>query len=181
MKRRYAYKQNDNYKLLEIDKPFFKGYACFLKLQNVEKPLVVFNGKEEVCIKNNDYEWIEVYPTNGKFAITIMYDNKGNLIEWYFDISKNIGIENGIPYEDDLYLDMVITPSGERIVLDENELLEAKENGVITQDDVNNAYKTLSELEEKYVNNFGDLVRFTDYLLDVFKSSKFEENMQIKK
>lgn len=172
MKRRYAFNKNDNYRLLKIDESFFKGYACFLKLKNVENPLIVYNGKENICIKDNDYKWIEVYPTNENYAITIMYDNKGNLIEWYFDISKKIGIENGIPYEDDLYLDLVIMPNGERIVIDEDELLNAKENGDITQEDVKLAYEVLKKLDNKYVNNFNELINLTNYLLSKFKLNK---------
>ncbi len=172
MTRRYAYNENDNYSLLKIDESFFRGYACFLKLQNIENPLIVYNGNENICIKDNDYEWIEVYPTDGNFAITIMYDDNGNLIEWYFDISKSIGLENGIPYEDDLYLDLIITPSGERIVIDEDELLNAKAIGDITQEDVDNAYKILQELDEKYVNNLDELTKLTNYLLNRFKSSE---------
>lgn len=172
LKRRYAFNKNDNYRLLKIDESFFKGYACFLKLKNVEKPLIVYNGNENICIKDNDFEWIEVYPTNENYAITIMYDNKGNLIEWYFDISKKIGIENGIPYEDDLYLDLVITPNGERIVIDEDELLNAKENGDITQEDVKLAYEVLKKLDNKYVNNLNELKNLTNYLLSKFKLIK---------
>lgn len=169
MKRRYAFNKKDNYRLLNIDEPFFKGYACFLKLKNVENPLIVYNGKENICIKDNDFEWIEVYPTNENYAITIMYDNKGNLIEWYFDISKKIGIENGIPYEDDLYLDLVIMPNGERIVIDEDELLNAKENGDITQEDVKLAYEVLKKLDNKYVSNLNELINLTNYLLNKLK------------
>ena len=170
MKRRFAYDLSDDYRLLKINEPFFKGYACFLKLQNVERPLIVYNGKENICIKDNNYEWIEVYPTDGKYALTIMYDDKGKLIEWYFDISKNIGLENGIPYEDDLYLDMIITPNGEKIVLDENELLEARQKGDITQEDVDEAYKTLSMLDNKYAKNIEELNRLTNHLLSRFKN-----------
>ena len=169
MKRRYAYNLEDNYKQLRIDEEFFKGYACYLKLQNIQKPLIVNNLKEEICIRDNGYEWIEVYPDNGKYAITIMYDDKNNLIEWYFDISKEVGIENNIPYEDDLYLDMIITPTGEEIVVDEDELLAARDNNAITQNDVDDAYQTLKELEEKYVNNFSELIKLTDYLKEQFK------------
>lgn len=168
MKRRFAYNLNDNYKQIRVDEDFFKGYACLLKLQNIEKPLIVNNGRETICIRDNNYEWIEVYPENGKYAITIMFDDNNNLIEWYFDISKNIGIENGIPYEDDLYLDMIITPNGERIVIDEDELLEARDKGDITQVDVDSAYQTLRELEEKYVNNIQELVKLTNYLSEQF-------------
>lgn len=142
----------------------------FLKFKNIEKPLIVNNSRDNICIRDNNYEWIEVYPENGKYAITIIFDDNNNLIEWYFDISKNIGIENGIPFEDDLYLDMIITPDGEEIVIDENELLEAKDSGDITQKDVDSAYQTLRELEEKYVNNIQELIKLTNYLKERFKS-----------
>ena len=168
MKRRYAYSLEDNYKQVRIDEDFFKGYACFLKLQNIQKPLIVNNGKEEICIRDNGYEWIEVYPDNSKYAITIMFDDNNNLIEWYFDISKNVGIENGIPFEDDLYLDLIITPNGERLVVDEDELLSAKDSGVITQEDVDSAYSTLQLLDNKYCNNIQELRNLTNYLFQVF-------------
>ena len=176
MKRRYAYKEDDNYKILKIDESFFDGYSVLLKLSNVDKPLIVNNGDTSICIKDNDYTWIEVYPNNGNYAITIMYDDKGNLIEWYFDISKSVGIEDGIPYEDDLYLDLIITPDGEEIVIDEDELLEAKEEGKISQEDVDLAYSTLKLLEEKYVNNIDELNKITDYLLNRFDIKKNNKN-----
>ena len=168
MKRRFAYDINDDYKQIKIDEDFFKGYVVYLKLNNISKPLIVNNGKEFICIRDNNYEWIEVYPENGKYVITIMFDDKNNLIEWYFDISKNIGILNGIPYEDDLYLDMIITPSGEKIIIDEDELMSAYNRGDITLDDVSNAYQTLKLLEDKYVNNIQSLVDLTNDLCRCF-------------
>jgi hypothetical protein len=170
MKRRFACNVDDNYRILEIQESYFKGHAVFLKFQDIEKPLVVYNGEENICIRDNNYEWIEVYPIEGKYAITIMYDDNGNLIEWYFDISKKVGIENGIPYEDDLFLDMIITPTGEKIIIDEDELLEARDNGFITQEDVDSAYNTLKELEDKYANNIDELFMLTNGLLSKFKT-----------
>lgn len=99
-----------------------------------------------------------------------MFDDNNNLIEWYLDIAKNTGLENGIPFEDDLYLDMIITPAGEKRVIDENELKEAFNNDEITQEDLDSAYQTLELLENKYVNNLDELVKFTNYLCDKFKS-----------
>ena len=57
-----------------------------------------------------------------------MFDNNNNLIEWYFDISKNIGVKNGISFENYLYLKLIITPNGERLVIDKDELLNARYN-----------------------------------------------------
>ncbi|MCR5664709.1 MAG: DUF402 domain-containing protein, partial [Oscillospiraceae bacterium] len=96
------------------------------------------------------------------------FDDRGTLIEWYFDIAKSIGIENGIPFEDDLYLDMAIMPDGEKIILDEDELLAARNEGIISQDDLDGAYNTLRELEKKYAYRLGDLVQLTEYLKERF-------------
>lgn len=174
MKRRFANQVEGNYTQDRIESDYFTGYVCYIKLKNIEKPLVVNNGLETICIKDNNYEWFELYPDNGKYALTIMFDDDNKLIEWYFDISKKIGLENGIPYEDDLYLDMIITPEGKQIVIDEDELLSAEKSGDITNEDVDDAYKTLDYLKEKFVNNFNELKEFTEELKRNFsiKNSK---------
>lgn len=173
MKRRYAMSVNGEHKKRRTDEDWFKGYVCYTKMKDV-KPLFVNNGVEEICVKNNGFEWLEVYPDNSNYAITIMFDDKTNIIEWYFDISKEIGIENGIPYEDDLYLDMVITPDGQELILDEDELKEACEEGKITQEDVKMAYQVLEELENKYAHNFDYLVDFTKRFYKFFDNKKQE-------
>lgn len=170
MKRRFANSVEGDYFQERIENDSFSGYVCYIKIKDVKRPLVVNNGISQICIKDENYEWFEVYPDNSKYAITIMFDDKNNLIEWYFDISKNVGIENGIPFENDLYLDMVITPTGEMLVIDENELQEAFNKGEITQEDLDSAYQTLELLENKYVNNLDELVKLTNYLCDKFKS-----------
>ena len=50
---------------------------------------------------------------------------KNEIIEWYFDVINKSGLENNIPYIEDLYLDIVITYLGEIFVLDEDELHQA--------------------------------------------------------
>ena len=168
MRKRFAYNSEDLYKQITVDEPFFKGVACIVKLQNVAKPKYIDHDKEKICIIDNGYSLIEAYPDNGKYALTIMFDDRGTLIEWYFDIAKSIGIENGIPFEDDLYLDMAIMQDGEKIILDEDELLAARNEGIISQDDLDGAYNTLRELEKKYAYRLGDLIQLTEYLKERF-------------
>lgn len=79
-----------------------------------------------------------------------MYNENNELVEFYFDMIKESGVENGIPYNLDIYLDLVITPSNEKYVLDEDELEEALENKMIGKEEYNLAYDTLHRLEEKY-------------------------------
>ena len=170
MKRRYANKVEGDYTQKRIDEDYFRGYVCNIKIKDVSRPLVVSDGINEVCIKNNNYEWFEVYPDNANYAITIMFDDNANLIEWYFDIAKEVGVENNIPYEDDLYLDLVITPDGKNLLLDENELIDALNKGEISQVDVDLAYQTLNLLEDTYVNNLDNLVSLTNKICEMFDS-----------
>ena len=170
MKRRYANIVGADYTQKRIDEEYFKGYVCNLKFKDISNPLIIKNEVREFCIKDNDYEWFEVYPDNANYAITIMFDDKLNLIEWYFDIAKEVGIENNIPYEDDLYLDMIIMPNGQKLVLDEEELIDALNKGEILQSDVDLAYQTLKQLEFQYVNNFDYLVKLTNKFCEIFES-----------
>lgn len=164
MRRRFANKINDGqyeYRQERIEEEYINGYVCYIKMKDVKNPLIVQDGELDVCLLDEDYVWIEVYPDNENYAITIMYDDKGNLIEWYFDIAKEVGVENGIPYEDDLYLDLLIKPNGVSIILDEDELKDAFNNGIITKKDIDLAYITLNKLQSKYANNINHLVELT--------------------
>jgi predicted RNA-binding protein associated with RNAse of E/G family len=142
----------------------FSGESIFQNTYTATK-----DGDFIACLLDENYIWLEVYPDNENYAITIMYDDKNNLIEWYFDIAKEVGIENGVPYEDDLYLDMLIKPNGEEIVLDEDELKLALNTNQINQNDYELAYRTLEKIKKIYLNNFEYLQNFTNKLYEVFK------------
>lgn len=169
VKRRLANEVEGLYTQRKIDEDYFCGYVCNIKIKNVSVPLIVYNGISDVCIKDEGYEWFEVYPDGANYAITIMFDNHHNLIEWYFDIAKKTGLQNGIPYEDDLYLDMIILPDGKEVILDEDELHSAFCQKKITQDDVDMAYQTLQMLEDKYVNGLDNLLKLTNKICDSFQ------------
>lgn len=171
MKRKYANKDKGYYSQMRVEEDYFKGYVCKVEINGVDEPLIVNNGISKICIRDNGYEWFKVYPDNSNYAITIIFDNKSNLIEWYFDIAKEVGLDNNIPYEDDLYLDMIIMPNGEKIILDEDELLEALDKGEIMQFDVDLAYKTLNKLEIMYANNLNYLIELTNKFCELFGSN----------
>ena len=80
------------------------------------------------------------------------------MVFWY---DKNKRHKNGIPYIDDLYLDLVIRNNGNQRVLDENELEDALNKGDITKEDFDMAYSTMKEIQEKYGNNLEKLNELT--------------------
>ena len=174
MKRRFAYSKDDtnDIYLKRIDKDYFNGYVCKTNFDKVDKTIKVKVQDKEYYIKNDNYIWYQVYPDNSNYALTIMYDENNELIEWYFDVSKKIGVENGVPYEDDLYLDLVINSLGESTVLDEDELNDALNKKDITPDDYNLAYEVLNDLQREYVDNFDHLIALTERIKGEFNKKR---------
>lgn len=160
---RYIFKNNTIYKKKSIESDEFTGDICYYKFKSVNKKSYISNG---TCIKDKDYEWLEFYDYNSKVKLSALYNQNKQIIEWYFDISKEIGSENGVPYEDDLYLDVVVNPDGEIILLDEDELKEALYRLEISKEDYDMAYNEANMLTSKLKGNKGKLEDFTNKYLD---------------
>ncbi len=153
MKRKYADRPNwtriieKSYKGIFIDEDSFYGYAALLTLDKVKEPLIVNYAENAICIVNDGFAWLQHFPLHGSYVLTSTFDSEGVLVQWYFDIVKKVGLsDEGIPYCDDLYLDVVALPTGEIYTLDEEELLEALEQERITQEDYDYALSEASAL-----------------------------------
>ena len=121
-----------------IDNEYFNGYITKLKILDIKNKWIIDNDR---CILDRNYIWMGIYPDKANYTITAMYDDKNNLKEWYFDISNNIGVGyDFIPYEEDLYLDLVLVPDGRYHVLDEDELKEALNTKEISKKQYELAY-----------------------------------------
>lgn len=155
--------ENGNLKIKTFNNSDFRGDIALIKFNKMYKPYIVEN--INLCMANDNYKWIEFYDYSKKYRLTAMYNDRNEIIEWYFDIARKIGKENGMPYEDDLYLDVVVTPAGEIILLDEDELKEALNRMEITNLEYENAYKEAEQLINKLKNNRDKLKEYTDKYL----------------
>jgi predicted RNA-binding protein associated with RNAse of E/G family len=64
-----------------------------------------------------------------------MFDEKHEVVQLYFDICNgNMLSPSGMPYYDDLYLDVALLPTGEILLLDEDELKQALLDNEITKE-----------------------------------------------
>lgn len=72
-----------------------------------------------------------------------------------------------MPYEDDLYLDVVVTPKGDIILLDEDELKEAFERMEITKKEYDEAYQEAKKLMDELKREKDSLQKFTDKYLEI--------------
>ena len=169
LKKRYADKYVNGkckkciYKIKYIKENDFQGDIVYYNFLDVTKKIIIPNG---TSILDNNYKWLEFYDYNSKVKLTAIYDEYNKIIEWYFDIAKKIGKENNIPYEDDLYLDVVATPNGNIYLLDEDELENAFNRLEVNNSDFNIAYTEANKLINKLKNNTDKLKLFTDKYLN---------------
>lgn len=148
------------------DETYLKGVSRYSvatkKLKGQDTYIVIKNILEidEPFIKNatlidSGYYILEYTPIDKLYNARVFLDNELNTISYYFDISLGNGLENGRPYYDDLYLDIVCgadTDNNIR-VLDEDELLEALERGAITKKEFDLAHSVCTKLLEEIKNN----------------------------
>ena len=82
-------------------------------------------------------------------------------------MARKIGKENEIPFEDDLYLDVVVTPTGEIFLLDEDELIDRYNRLEVNKKDYDMAYDEANNLIKKLKNNKDKLEIFTNKYLEM--------------
>ncbi|GLX70259.1 DUF402 domain-containing protein [Paenibacillus glycanilyticus] len=110
----------------------FDGYVTLIKIVKVSDPLYVEYNGEKICIGDDGYLWLQQFPSNRNHSVTTMFDSNGNIVQWYIDICLQNGIsDNNVPWMDDLFLDLIVLPSGAIINKDVDELETALTDGII--------------------------------------------------
>ncbi|MFJ7934620.1 DUF402 domain-containing protein [Sporosarcina sp. NPDC096371] len=145
---RYDWKRvKTAYTELFIESETFKGYVSLLYMKEVRKPLFMSYESRTVCIADNGYYWMQHFPEGQFYSITTVLDSSGNIVQWYIDICKENGYctKNG-PWMDDLYLDLIILPTGEIIEKDRDELEVALKNEKISTSEYELAWKEFNRL-----------------------------------
>ena len=140
-------------------------YITLKEVKAVEQPYSVYINGERVKKLDKDFTIIEYTPLDKKYNVRIHVNDKKEILEYYFDIIAENKIKDGIPFYNDLYLDVVYfqpaaTKEGTYIQLvDCNELEEALKENIIDKVQFDMAYieaeKLMKELKEKknwYVN-----------------------------
>ena len=156
-------------KVIRIDECNLRGHAALTQITEVSRPYIVGGKGAEVCIADAGYNWLQYQPDNENWTLCAMYDNYGNIVEWYFDIVRENAIdEHGRPYYDDLFLDVVLTPDGRVLILDEDELQDAYERGAVTAGEFQMAHRVKDELIK--IANIGCMEALYSRLWALFES-----------
>lgn len=178
LKKRYANRHKLNkpnsdliYLVKGIKDNHFNGDICYYNFKNANIKISTPKGK---IIIDNHYKLLEFYDYSSKIKLSAFYNKNNEIIEWYFDIAKELGKENEVPYEDDLYLDVIVKPDGKIILLDEEELQEALKRFEITKVEYEMAYKEANKLIMLLRANTLNLKKFTNKYLNYFNKMNFD-------
>ena len=89
-------------------------------------------------------------------------NEKNDILLWYIDMIAAQGTDvDGIPYIDDLYLDLVVYPDGTIVVDDMDELKDALGKNDITNEQFELAMDTSVRLKEGLLSNIESFIDFT--------------------
>ncbi len=116
----------------QITDEIFHGQVTLLCMDRVREPLVVESHEKSLCICDTGYSWLQHFPTQCHYTVTTQFDAAGTVVQWYIDICAQHGVDAaGIPWWQDLYLDLIVMPDGQQQIVDGDELDEALHAGII--------------------------------------------------
>lgn len=138
------------FQVLEVSESRFEGYVTRLELLEVSPPLWVPCCGERICVADSGYIWMQYFPSGTHHTLTAMFDARGGLQQWYFDICQGHGVdERGVPWWDDLYLDLIGLPDGRFELIDREDLERALTEGAISPDQHDLAWREAKTLMDK--------------------------------
>lgn len=154
----------------QIDSELLEGYIGLIDIKEVSKAQIwKFNG-EDIVVCDKGRKWLSILPRNDWYCITAMMDEEEKILLWYIDMIAGQGVDiDGVPYFDDLYLDLVIYPDGTIIVDDMDELEEALSKKDITQDQFNLAIETSQRLQQGILRDISSFIEYTRKCYDIAK------------
>lgn len=151
---------------ITVNTNLFNGYIGLISIEEVDKPQIwKFNG-EEIVVCNKGLKWLTILPKNEYYCITAMMDEHYKIILWYIDMIASQGIEDGIPYFYDLYLDLVVYPNGDIVEDDMDELKQALSDKDINEKLYQLAFETSYKLKRGLLS---DVSRFKEFTYDCYE------------
>jgi predicted RNA-binding protein associated with RNAse of E/G family len=106
----------------------------YLKALEVREPLSVSCCGQQIKIMDVGYQWLSICEKGARHIVTAHCNAEGKPVHWYTDIIDSWGVgEDGFPYFDNLYLDVIALPGGQVEIIDGDELEAALEARIISR------------------------------------------------
>lgn len=161
----------------KIDDKNFCGTICLMKILEIEEPVVITGRSRPICIADKNYVWLQFAPKDQHWWLTVLYDDHHNLLESYFDITKESDFQNeDNPTFIDMFLDIVFSPNEKPKLLDEDELEEALLTNLITKKEHDLAFLVAKQIIEDYNRNISEYYEFVHFYFELLQNEGGNKN-----
>jgi predicted RNA-binding protein associated with RNAse of E/G family len=109
---------------------------------------------------DDGFAWLHVLPEGKNWCLTAMFNDRGEPVQYYFDITSENTLDGENSRFIDLYLDIVCLPDGKTEIIDQLDLDEALANAVIVQEQYDLAQRTAEVLQPQITARFAELTAF---------------------
>jgi len=145
-----------------------EAYTAIITFEPGSEALIVDCDGEQIQLAGPGFKWLMYLPMGEYWSLTAFYSPTGELLEFYFDITRSNFIdERGTPCIDDIFLDLVVLPNGKVVTIDADELQDALDKGEITQQEFDNAYAVHDQIKASKWGNAEFLKQHCGKLLEV--------------
>lgn len=150
---------------MEWDTGDLRGVARLQYIRKVTAPLVVKSQGKPLCIADDGFFWLQMGPAGTHWWLTAAFDEKRELVQYYFDITRKNCVKGENSWFEDLMLDVVMTPGGTPEILDGDELEEALARGRATIQEYEMAWAEARALAAALPGREGELRAFCEKAL----------------
>lgn len=122
------------------------------KIIDIEKPFIIFENSENVTILDKNFYILEYVPFDKNYICRIHLNEKKEIIERFYVVTKNNRIIYGIPVFDSLKLSYVCYKDNFKIY-NEDVINNMLNSNIIDLNDYNSAFKVIEEIKNEISNN----------------------------
>lgn len=172
----WNFNANKKFSSLQVFEQEFIGTIGFITFSEVKEPFVIEYPNRKVCLIDNGYQWLQVAPKEQNWWLTVLFDEKGMVLESYFDITKsNEFLDEFNPTFLDMFLDVVLIPNQDPILLDEDELEEAFQQELITKEEYDLAFLVAKKIVQGYNSKRNQYYDFINWYYQILKGGTENE------
>lgn len=140
MKRKYGDRPGwarvlaHTFTVARVERPAFAGVVTLYTMLEVRAPLYKPVAGELTLIADVGFRWLQLYSADSQsqtYTVTAAFNPAEMIVQWYIDVCAAHGVDHtGIPWHDDLYLDLVANQRGAIAVIDADDLEQAVDHGM---------------------------------------------------
>jgi len=149
------------YHQMHMDNELFKGWVSLNYLTDGETRYWEYEKSGKIPVSAKGMIWLTLIPDDRKRCIGAYIKPDRRVSVWYVDVIEETGTdEDGVVYYIDKYLDVILTPQGDVIVQDRDELDAAYESGELSDAQYEDALKEGELIIKELATDIGKTEEF---------------------